>query len=465
MALNTMHSAYESRREQVKRTRDCLAGTDRIKEEGTEYLPQLGGQDAPSYNAYKKRALFVGATQRTHRGFLGSVFRLEPTAELPTTLPHPDFLDDVTATMTPLELLAKRVMAEVLSVGRVGVRLLLPVDLTNRPRPYMAIVPTEAIVNWDDAAPGEVPQWIVLHESAPVVGEDRYERKTEDRWRLLELIDGFYEVSLWRKAEQGEGFEEVERFQPLLNGQRLDFIPLTVISGDGLDLTPAIPPMLPLVDANFDHYRLMADYRHGLHFTGLPTPWVAGFDADNELYIGSQTAWVTSNPNAKAGMLEFTGQGLTPLKEAIEGVADVMVALGAQMLEQQKRAAETAETHRMRQAAEQVTVQDVARACSLGMTVVLRQYFLLAGTPPAAVEQISYTLNQDLVEAGMPPDELTALVKGWQAGAYSYDALFWNLKKGERVPPETDAEQELDKIKTQAPLSLFPGLVDGGPDE
>jgi hypothetical protein len=27
-----------------------------------------------------------------------------------------------------------------------------------------------------------------------------------------------------------------------------------------------------------DHYLLDADYKHGLHFTALPTAWVAGFD-------------------------------------------------------------------------------------------------------------------------------------------------------------------------------------------
>ena len=28
----------------------------------------------------------------------------------------------------------------------------------------------------------------------------------------------------------------------------------------------------------FDHYRLDADYKHGVHFTALPTAWVAGFE-------------------------------------------------------------------------------------------------------------------------------------------------------------------------------------------
>ncbi len=41
---------------------------------------------------------------------------------------------------------------------------------------------------------------------------------------------------------------------------------------------------------NLDHYRLDADYKHGVHFTALPTAWVAGFEKKEELTIGSRTA-------------------------------------------------------------------------------------------------------------------------------------------------------------------------------
>jgi hypothetical protein len=46
---------------------------------------------------------------------------------------------------------------------------------------------------------------------------------------------------------------------------------------------------MPLADVmvlNLDHYRLDADYKHGLHFTALPTAWVAGFDKPTRLTIG-----------------------------------------------------------------------------------------------------------------------------------------------------------------------------------
>ena len=53
-----------------------------------------------------------------------------------------------------------------------------------------------------------------------------------------------------------------------------------------------------------------ADYKHGLHFTALPTAWVSGFDKTTELRIGSSTAWVADSVGAVAGFLEFRGHGL-----------------------------------------------------------------------------------------------------------------------------------------------------------
>ncbi len=59
-----------------------------------------------------------------------------------------------------------------------------------------------------------------------------------------------------------------------------------------------------VIAVNLDHYRLDADYKHGMHFTALPTAWVSGFDKNETLKIGSSTARTTDTPSASAGFLE-----------------------------------------------------------------------------------------------------------------------------------------------------------------
>ena len=59
-------------------------------------------------------------------------------------------------------------------------------------------------------------------------------------------------------------------------------------------------PLNDLMVLNLDHYRLDADFKHGLHYTALPTAWVSGFDKSATLRIGSSTAWVSETPGAYA---------------------------------------------------------------------------------------------------------------------------------------------------------------------
>ena len=63
-------------------------------------------------------------------------------------------------------------------------------------------------------------------------------------------------------------------------------------------------PLADIVHVNLDPCRLDADYKHGLHFTALPTAWVSGFDKTAELRIGSSTGWVADSVGAVAGFME-----------------------------------------------------------------------------------------------------------------------------------------------------------------
>jgi hypothetical protein len=102
-------------------------------------------------------------------------------------------------------------------------------------------------------------------------------------------------------------------------------------------------PLDDIIAVNLDHYRLDADYKHGLHFTALPTAWVSGFSQDAQLRIGSSTAWVTDTVGAQAGFLEFTGQGLSTFERAMDHAERLMAILGSRLLESQKRVSESAE--------------------------------------------------------------------------------------------------------------------------
>ena len=82
-------------------------------------------------------------------------------------------------------------------------------------------------------------------------------------------------------------------------------------------------PIEDIVSANLDHYRLNTDYKHGMHFTALPTAFVTSFDKTSQLRIGSTTAWETDTLGATAGYLEFKGDGIMTFERALARLVSV----------------------------------------------------------------------------------------------------------------------------------------------
>ena len=93
------------------------------------------------------------------------------------------------------------------------------------------------------------------------------------------------------------------------DGAALPFIPFVFHGPRNSRPEPDRLPQADIIAANLDHYRLDADFKHGLHFAALPTAWVSGFDKATPLRIGSSAAWVSDIPGASSGFLELTQAG------------------------------------------------------------------------------------------------------------------------------------------------------------
>ena len=152
-------------------------------------------------------------------------------------------------------------------------------------------------------------------------------------------------------------------------------------------------PLGDVIAVNLDHYRLDADFKHGMHFTALPTPWVSGFDKAAILRIGSSTAWTSETVGASAGFLEYTGQGLKTFERALDRDERLMSVLGARLLESQKKVGETAEAIELRQSGENSILGNLALSVSASLTQL----------PPCAKSDC-YPRGGFVVPKGVLPD-------------------------------------------------------------
>lgn len=220
---------------------------------------------------------------------------------------------------------------------------------------------------------------------------------------------------------------------------------------DGVGWGVVKSPLLELSHANVSHYQIMADHRHSLHNTSSPTPWVSGISTrhDDEgnpielkLEIGAGTAWILDDPQARAGFLEFQGHGLEPQRQAMTDLENRMAHLGARLLDQ-KKAAESGEALRIRQAAENATLVDVVVVAAQALEEAIRLACRWVGKDEA---KVSVEADTDFVSPRVDPQMLQQLMGAVQAGRISQRTFLEALKRGQILPDSRSVEEEMDLI-------------------
>lgn len=463
----TTHEKYDKFLPKWKRVRDVLAGQDAVHTAGAIYLPKLNKQTDAQYKSYVKRAAFYNASWRTVAALLGMMFRKPPESEVPATLD--EYLDDISMSGTPFDVFAERYSLEWLSIGFVGVLTDHPpmIDTQGKEltlaeaealglRPTMQLYKAEAIRNWKFRTINNkhTLSMVVLGECVKVP-ENEFSDIEEERYRVLDLDDaGNYRVRVYKQDKDGKDELIEGPIYPRLNNKPLNYIPFEA------DFDFEDPPLIDLIDANLNHYLVSADYYHALHFTALPTPVVSGYTPSvpepgqppEELYIGSESAWVFPDPNAKAEYLEFTGQGLTALEKALERIENQMANLGAKMLASEKSGVEAFKTIAMRNAGETSILASISISVSLKLESALKTFAAWANT---AESEISYELNRDFMPVVMDAQTLTALMAAWQGGGLSEAELFDLFKRGDLIEADKTLEEhqgEIDALALPKPV-------------
>lgn len=457
--VDTKHPSYAAMADQWAKCRAAVSGQKAVHAAGEVFLPKLKDQEDDDYKAYRMRASFFNATWRTVSALSGLIFRKPPVIEAPVSALS--LMDDVTLSGISFTVFAQQAAIEILTTGRAGVLVDYPQQSTEgmtladadamKIRPAMQMYNADEIINWKTARVGNDTSLtlVVLREQADIsTGE--FEHKTETVYRALDLTEGAYRVRLFRVTANGEDEQLGGDILPLMNGKTLSYIPFYFLGVD--NTTPDIdePPLIDLVDVNLAHYRMTADYTHGLHFTGLPTAVISGYVPENssdKLYIGSASAWCFPDPQAKAFFLEFTGQGLGALEKAIDLAEQQMAILGARLLTSEKKDAETAQTAQIHRAGESSILSAIAQTISDGLTKALNTFCEWAG----AAGGWSVKLNREFMPVGITPQELSALLQGWQMGApgLSDEGLFNIFKEREMIQDDVTLEDEQARIASK----------------
>ena len=495
MGVNATHPDYDATLPVWLRARDVMSGEDAVKYAGEKYLPRLESQTDDEYNAYRARAAFFNASARTAEGFVGLVCRRPPFIKMPDKSSAigralGEFNNDADMLGTTLGGYGQAIVGEIIAVGRAGTLVDWEGEVEHRV--YVSRYAAEDILNWrtERINGRNLLTLVVLQEvrAAPAIGTDadKFETDGVEQIRVLKLVPGKgsgsgnknrktyqCQVEIWQRAEKKAKRDKtewrlVETRIPLRRGKPLPLIPF-VFHGPRHSLPDVWKlPLGDIIFVNLDHYRLDADFKHGAHFTALPTAWVSGFDKSATLRIGSSTAWVTETTGATAGFLEYTGQGLTTFERAMDRDERLMAVLGARLLEGQKKIGETAQAIELRHSGENSVLSNLAMSASMSLTQVLRWAYWWNSTEDlpdhVTSDSVVMELNTDFAMTGLTAQELTAVVGAWQKGAISRDTMLHLFRKGEILPEGRTTEEEADLIAQEKPPVAAPASAGGGQD-
>lgn len=463
MAVDTKHPSYVALEDQWERCRDCAAGEDAIKSKRTKYLPPLDshikeGVLTFKYNEYLLRGLFYNAVGRTITGLSGAIFQKAPSIDIGSSAELKEQIKDVTITGQPIDLFALNVTREYLTTGRVGILVDMSTELATSPRPYWVMYPAEEIINWKFRNLGGDKELclVVIREAIETQDEDdEFCIEPIVQYRVLRLSDeGIYTQQVYTEIESeresapgikviGKEYAPGPIMIPTRRGVPLDFIPFS------LPWAINAPPLLDLVSVNLSHYRGTTDLKHGLHMTALPTPWTSGEGTatDKPLHIGSGTAW-SLGKDGKAGMLEFTGRGLGAIKIDLLDMQRQMATLGARLLEEAPRYAETAMGVSMRHGSDYATLRLVAQIVEQQVSFALKIHaWWLSTEVLVAKMSVNVELNKVFFDQSVTADELRALLLALQASTISFKTFYERLSNTGWTREGIDSEEELNEIK------------------
>jgi len=463
MNVGTPSDGHSVRSDDWATMRAFVAGRKAVLE-GEAYLARLHGQDDESYKSYKARSYFLNATQRSVDGMVGLLFRKAPATEW--SAGFEPYANDISRGGQSAAQFAEEIANEVMTTGLCGVLVDHPPQETPGViaqarelgmRPYARLYTAESILDVREAVRGAdriLSQVRLLEVSNEPDPDDEFGEIKKERVRVLALDDaGYYFVRLYEKMEGKGGASDWVMVQepsyPLKNGQRMTEVPFRLFTKRGHDATYPKPPLLDLAQSNCGHLNDSALYQWGLMWTANPTPCFINLSLDEgeNVALGSSKGLLFGE-GGNAFFLEFGGQGLAAVRQAMEDKRRDMATLGARMLMEDRKQVEAAETAQIHRSGENSILAAIAASVSEGMEWVLASIADWANV----TTEISFKINQDFVAVAMDGPTLTALVGAWQGGALTMGDLFRTLQRGEVIADDKTLQTHEEELEAETPV-------------
>jgi len=457
MPVSDTNSEYQKNIDKWELTRRAADGP--TQKEAREYIPRRTHEDEHQWQIRLEKAIYTNYTGRTREGLKGAIFRLEPRIELPDDMEFMIYNADGSG--QSLTQVAKLAADEVMVTGRFGMLADYPLvedGMTAEQirmlelQPHIATYNAESIINWHTHVIGGKQKlgMLVLKELKPV-HYDEFTWEYEDQYRVLRLGEYGYTQQLYNKDGDPITDELVVKDYA---GQPFNYIPFHFIGANNNLPTVDEPILYDIARVNIGHFRNSADHENNLSVHGGGT-LVISTDMSPEQFISANPGGITVGENAglilseggKAELLQLSAS--SAIKDEMEHKETMMAQIGAKIIRRQAGAQMTAEEARIQATSENSMLDTLVGNINEAIENVLYDCArFVSSTEP----EINFALNNDFWQDDISPQEIMAMIQGYDAGVMPKVDIVRRLKDAGWIESELLPDEILAQIDEQSPL-------------
>jgi len=468
--LNTppMNSAVLGAQENILQNATIRAGRKALIANRDTYFVRLDTQSDEQFKAMVQMAPMYVLYPKVVDGFSGTVFAKAPVMkEVEFTEKQKTYNKNCDMLGNSIDKFSEKVINTVFEDGFCAS---LNDYSDTAKRPFLRFIAPHQFISFRTSSIDGFPvitQFIYVEEVEIDNPDNEFDTEVRNRYIVLDIKDEKYRVRKYVttsvkplvKVDITEKMtQEGKDIYPMMDGKNFKTLPVVIHGINQNNFSINKSPLQDISDMNISVIQRVIDQTYMLHWTALPTPWVTGVDEnDAPATIGPSKFIHISNPEAKLGMLEFSGNSARAHQDFVDNLKDIMASMGAQILKKEGVSRETATSVLVRTAAQTSLISTLVNNVSGQLENLLRVHFTWGGNTVS--EKFSYKLNDDFIKVDMEPNAQIALVKSWLDGAVSHKTMFDKMKEGEIIDTNRTFEEEMELIGKNPP-PYFEKVID-----
>lgn len=443
--------AYKSMVPSWTLVRTLDAGTWAMRAAGTKYLPQFQKEPALSYDVRKNRSVLTNAFAKAVKSLTGKVFSRPITISenMPEALVG--WSDDVDLMGNDLNVFAKRVFKDGLTVGLAHILTDFPVTEPNQTlaaernsgnRPFLKQIRAEDLIAAFFVIRGgkEFLTQVRIRENTLEQDGDFGERVIE---RIRVLRPGTQQ--LWTKVEDGEYVKDgPELVVTGSDGQQLDFIPLVTWYTDRTGFMTSRLPLMDLAHLNVAHWQSASDQRNILTTTRLPLLVATGFDDEEEIIVAPNWVAKTRNDEAKLGYAEHSGVAVASGRQDLEDLKQEMAVMAMEPL-MPRTGTQTATARALDTSEANCELQMHAMGLKDALETAYGHMAVFGGQETGGTLDVNSEFGMSLDQVA----DLQALSQARMAGDITRETWWDEMKRRNVLSEDFDAEEEKERLEEE----------------